>query len=150
MRTLKKEQEKELSKVNLFNLLYGTNFKIYNEDYTDWNGITLDEHIKQSNWTPPEQKPEIYGNVTRVSPNGMNRDIKFHIVSNGRIANITWLMSWILDEREPKQNKYNEHVIRVNGTGMDMVFHCIYQLGCIMFSNLDMDRAGYMFNYNSI
>ena len=150
MKTLKKEQEKELSKVNLFNLLYGTNFKIYNEDYTDWNGITLDEHIKQSNWTPPEQKPEIYGNVTRVSPNGMNRDIKFHIVSNGRIANITWLMSWILDEREPKQNKYNEHVIRVNGTGMDMVFHCIYTLGCIMFSDLDMDRAGYMFNHNSI
>jgi len=150
MKTLKKEQEKELSKVNLFNLLYSTNFKVYNEDYTDWNGITLAEHIKQSNWTPPEQKPEIYGNVTRVSPNGMNRDIKFNIVSNGRIANITWLMSWILDEREPKQNKYNEHVIRVNGAGMDMIFHCIYQLGCIMFSDLDMDRAGYMFNHNSI
>ena len=148
MRTLTKEQEKELSKVNLFNLLYGTKFETY--EGMNWNGITLAEHIKQSNWTPPEQKPEIYGNVTRVSPNGMNRDIKFHIVSNGRIANITWLMSWILDEREPKQNKYNEHVIRVSGAGMDMVFHCIYTLGCIMFNDLDMDRAGYMFNHNSI
>lgn len=143
-----KEQEKELSKVNLFNLLYGTKFETY--EGMNWNGITLAEHIKQSNWTPPEEKPEIYGNVTRVSPNGMNRDIKFHIVSNGRIANITWLMSWILDEREPKQNKYNEHVIRVSGAGMDMVFHCIYTLGCIMFNDLDMDRAGYMFNHNSI
>ena len=149
MKTLKKEQEKELSKVNLFNLLYGTGFETH-EFGQDWNGITLAEHIKQSNWTPPEQKPEIYGNVTRVSPNGMNRDIKFHIVSNGRIANITWLMSWILDEREPKQNKYNEHVIRVNGAGMDMVFHCIYTLGSIMFEDMDMDRAGYMFNHNSI
>ena len=143
-----KEQEKELSKVNLFNLLYGTKFETY--EGMNWNGITLAEHIKQSNWTPPEQKPEIYGNVTRVSPNGMNRDIKFHIVSNGRIANITWLVSWILDEKEPKQNKYNEHVIRVSGTGMDMVFHCIYTLGCIMFNDLDMDRAGYMFSHNSI
>ena len=125
MRAMTKEQEKELSKVNLFNLLYGTDFETY--EGLNWNGITLAEHIKQNNWTPPEQKPEIYGNVTRVSPNGMNRDIKFHIVSNGRIANITWLMSWILDEREPKQNKYNEHVIRVSGAGMDMVFHCIYR-----------------------
>lgn len=148
MRAMTKEQEKELSKVNLFNLLYGTKFETY--EGMNWNGITLAEHIKQSNWTPPEEKPEIYGNVTRVSPNGMNRDIKFHIVSNGRIANITWLMSWILDEREPKQNKYNEHVIRVSGAGMDMVFHCIYTLGCIMFNDLDMDRAGYMFNHNSI
>lgn len=150
MRTLTKEQEKELSKVNLFNLLYGTKFETY--EGMNWNGITLAEHIKQSNWTPPEQKPEIYGNVTRVSPNGMNRDIKFHIVSNGRIANITWLMSWILDEREPKQNKYNEHVIRVSGAGMDMVFHCIYNLGIVMFRGLegDIDRKGYMFNHNSI
>ena len=148
MRAMTKEQEKELSKVNLFNLLYGTKFETY--EGMNWNGITLAEHIKQSNWTPPEEKPEIYGNVTRVSPNGMNRDIKFHIVSNGRIANITWLMSWILDEREPKQNKYNEHVIRVSGAGMDMVFHCIYTLGCIMFQDMDMDRAGYMFNHNSI
>ena len=148
MRAMTKEQEKELSKVNLFNLLYGTKFETY--EGMNWNGITLAEHIKQSNWTPPEQKPEIYGNVTRVSPNGMNRDIKFHIVSNGRIANITWLVSWILDEKEPKQNKYNEHVIRVSGTGMDMVFHCIYTLGCIMFNDLDMDRAGYMFSHNSI
>lgn len=148
MRAMTKEQEKELSKVNLFNLLYGTKFETY--EGMNWNGITLAEHIKQSNWTPPEQKPEIYGNVTRVSPNGMNRDIKFHIVSNGRIANITWLMSWVLDEREPKQNKYNEHIIRVSGAGMDMVFHCVYTLGCIMFSDLDMDRAGYMFNHNSI
>lgn len=150
MRALTKEQEKELAKVNLFNLLYGTNFETHDFAQTLWNGITLAEHIKQSNWTPPEQKPEIYGNVTRVSPNGMNRDIKFHIVSNGRIANITWLMSWILDEREPKQNKYYEHVIRVSGAGMDMVFHCIYTLGCIMFQDMDMDRAGYMFKHNSI
>ena len=148
MRAMTKEQEKELSKVNLFNLLYGTKFETY--EGMNWNGITLAEHIKQSNGTPPEQKTEIYGNVTRVSPNGMNRDIKFHIVSNGRIANITWLVSWILDEKEPKQNKYNEHVIRVSGTGMDMVFHCIYTLGCIMFNDLDMDRAGYMFSHNSI
>ena len=148
MKTLTKEQGKEYTKVHLFNLLYGTKFQIY--EGMNWNGITLAEHIKQSNWTPPEEKPEIYGNVTRVSPNGMNRDIKFHIVSNGRISNITWLMSWVLDEREPKQNKYNEHVIRVSGAGMDMVFHCIYTLGCIMFSDLDMDRAGYMFKHNSI
>ena len=148
MRAMTKEQEKELSKVNLFNLLYGTKFETL--EGMNWNGITLAEHIKQSNWTPPEEKPEIYGNVTRVSPNGMNRDIKFYIVSNGRIANITWLMSWILDEREPKQNKYNEHVIRVSGAGMDMVFHCIYTLACIMFRDLDMDRAGYMFSRNSI
>ena len=80
----------------------------------------------------------------------MNRDIKFHVVTNGRIANITWLVSWILDEKEPKQNKYNEHVIRVSGAGMDMSFHCIYNLGCVMFENMDMDRAGYMFHHNSI
>ena len=47
MRAMTKEQEKELSKVNLFNLLYGTKFETY--EGMNWNGITLAEHIKQSN-----------------------------------------------------------------------------------------------------
>ena len=152
MKTLTKEQQHELSKVQLFNVIYNTNFKVYTDDYKDWNGITLAEHVKQSNWEAPENKPVIHGNVRRVSPNGMNRQISFHMASGSEILDITYLMSWVIDEREPKQDKYGRNILRVHGTGMDMVFHMVYTLGIILFRGLesDIDRAGYMIRHSHL
>ena len=152
--TITKKEQVEISKVDLFNLLYGTDFETYEENnYSEWNKISLAEHIKNSNWLPPKEKPEIIGNVRRINNSGTIRDISFHFVSgNKRLLNITYLMSWVIDEKNPTEDKYSRSVLRVGGTGMDMIFHTVYTLGNILFRGLeeDIDRTGYMLDYTSI
>ena len=132
------KDEVENSKIRLFNYLYNTNF---NE-----NEKTLAEHIKDTNWKKPETEPIIYGNVKSVSSSGMSRKIAFYMVKDNKIINITYHVSMILDEKKPSKNKYNQWVINVRGAGMDMVFHCIYSLGNVLFRGIekDFDRSGYM------
>lgn len=149
-----KERLQEKSKVELFNKLYNTNLDCYNFDGS-YNGITLQQHFNNDelNLLPLlDDKPTIYTIVRRVSPNGMSRDMSFFCINNGQLINITYLVSLIVDEREPKQNKYHEHIIRVNGAGMDMVFHMVYTLGNILFRDIeqDIDNSGYLLNYKSI
>tara|TARA_R100000655_G_scaffold42461_1_gene78428 strand:+ start:20 stop:469 length:450 start_codon:yes stop_codon:yes gene_type:complete len=132
--TIKKEVEN--SKIRLFNYLYNTNFMEIEEGFND---KTLAEHIKETNWKEPETKPIIYGDVKSVSSSGMSRKIAFYIAKDNKIINITYLVSMILDEKEPTTNKYNNWVINVRGVGMDMVFHCIYSLGNALFRGLEKD-----------
>ena len=141
VKTIKKEVEN--NKIRLFNYLYNTNFMEIEKGFND---KTLTEHIKETNWKEPETKPIIYGDVKSVSSSGMSRKIAFYMVKDNEIINITYLVSMILDEKQPSKNKYNEFVINVRGAGMDMVFHCIYSLGNILFRGLekDFDRSGYM------
>jgi len=139
--TIKKEVEN--SKIRLFNYLYNTNFMQIEEGFSD---KTLAEHIKETNWKKPETKPTIYGDVKSVSSSGMSRKIAFYIAKDNKIIDITYHVSIILDEKEPTTNKYNNWVINVRGAGMDMVFHCIYSLGNILFRGLetDLDISGNM------
>lgn len=151
-----KEKLQEQAKIELFNHLYNTNLNCYNFDGS-YNGITLQQHFNNDelNLLPLlDTKPTIYTIVRRVSPNGMNRDMSFFCIDKVRnqLINITYLVSLIIDEREPKQNKYHEHIIRVNGAGMDMVFHMVYTLGNILFRDIeqDIDQSGYLLKYKSI
>ena len=59
----------------------------------------------------------------------------------------------ILDE-ESRSKTNGTSMLYVSGAGMDMVFHCIYNLGIVMFRGLegDIDRKGYILSiilYNS-
>lgn len=150
----------EKSKVKLFNLLY-LDYKNYLNVYNDdgsFNGITLKEHFTNNTKLIEllDNKPTIYANIRRVSPNGLVRDISFYSIDIykklNKLNNITWLISYILDEREPKQDKYGRDILRVNGTGMDMVFHTVYSLGNVLFRDIeqDIDKSGYLLKYYTI
>lgn len=160
MKTKKINEITEKSKVQLFNTLY-LDYKNYLSVYNDdgsYNGITLKEHFINNSKLEEllDNKPVIYANIRRVSPNGLVRDISFYSISNGdewnKLNNITYLMSYILDEREPKQDKYGRNILRVNGTGMDMVFHTVYSLGNVLFRDIeqDIDKSGYLLKYYTI
>lgn len=160
MKTKNINETTEKSKVQLFNLLY-LDYKNYLNVYNDdgsYNGITLKEHFKNNPKLIEllENKPTIYANIRRVSPNGLVRDISFYSISNdnawNKLNNITYLMSYILDEREPKQDKFGRNILRVNGTGMDMVFHTVYSLGNVLFRDIeqDIDKSGYLLRYYTI
>ena len=154
----KKQYEKEINKIRLFNSLYGFDFEteVFDEkqnEYT-WNGMTLADHVQNDKggkirFSALElintEKKYIYGLVRRVSANGMNRQISlFAVTKNGEIANITYMASMILEGKEPPTNSYYEHVIKVTGAGMDMVFHLVYNLSSILFEGIEgLEEPGY-------
>ena len=167
----KKQYEKEINKIRLFNSLYGFDFEteVYDEklnEYT-WNGMTLADHVKRDKggkirFSSLElintRKVYVYGLVRRVSANGMNRQISlFAVTKSGEISNLTYMASMILDGKEPPVNAYHEHVIKVTGTGMDMVFHLVYNLSSILFEGIEgleglaqEGREGYILNKRNL
>lgn len=166
----KKQYEKEINKIRLFNSLYGFDFETeeYDEkkkEYT-WNRLTLADHVKKDAeykkilmYNALElintQKVYVYGLVRRVSANGINRQISlFAVTKNHEIANITYMASMILDGKEPPTNQYYEHVIKVTGTGMDMVFHTVYNLSSVLFEGIEgleePGREGYILNKRNL
>lgn len=108
-----------------------------------------------------ESKPVVYVNIRRISPNGLNRDMSFYAFNkyNDNLQDITYMVSTLLDGKEPKIDKYNRHVIRVSGTGMDMAFHCVYNLSGSLFHesfkllqsyNYDIPETGYLLKHKTI
>ena len=77
----------------------------------------------------------VYTNLRHVSPSGMMRHISCHIVNEGKIIDITFYVSEILDIKLDKKN----HALRVSGAGMDMGFHVVYELSRSLFDK----RFGY-------
>jgi len=170
----KKQIKIEIAKVNLFNTIYGTNLEteLYNDKQEKWiyNGVTLAEHIEKENLYEKIEttKPTIYAVIRRVSPNGMNRQMSFFCINSltelggfvigsltdTRLIDITYDFSLVLDEKEPFTNSNYYNVIKVSGTGMDMVFHCVYTLSSILFRGVDgledIDRRGYLLKHQAI
>jgi hypothetical protein len=66
----------------------------------------------------------VYGSVLNVSRSGMSRNMKLYIVRDDVILNITWHVAQLAGETLDKNN-----CLRVDGCGMDMVFHEVYKLG---------------------
>lgn len=87
----------------------------------------------------------IYFVVTHVSKSGMQRSIEFYIPEHGAtwdakrersiksrqlvIERITWEMSRVLGYRIDQKHGG----VVVGGCGMDMGFHCVYNLGRVLF-----------------
>jgi hypothetical protein len=70
----------------------------------------------------------IYTTVKHVSASGMSRDIAVCRVIDGRIQDISYFVSKILDRPLAKNNG-----VKVAGCGMDMGFHLVYSLSYALF-----------------
>jgi hypothetical protein len=93
----------------------------------------------------------VYTILRSVSASGMTRHISLVVAgldNTGAPAlfDITYHASKVLGD---KLNERNGHrTIRVNGCGMDMGFHLVYNLSSVLFA--DQDRAGYVLSHRWI
>lgn len=76
-------------------------------------------------------KGEIYAIIRSVSRSGMSRRISFYMIDKSEIRDITVFIYWLCSHfniGEYKQgSKYlREEGMRVDGCGMDMIFHVLY------------------------
>ena len=83
----------------------------------------------------------VYTILRHVSSSGMSRDISLLVADReGRISDITYYAADALGDRLIERN--GSRAIRVNGCGMDMGFHLVYNLSSVLFHG--QDRAGYI------
>lgn len=83
---------------------------------------------------------KVYTILRHVSASGMSRDISLVIADGNDIADITYYAAQALGD---KLNETKGHrTIKVNGCGMDMGFHLVYNLSSVLFAG--QERAGYV------
>ena len=83
----------------------------------------------------------VYTILRHRSSSGMSRDISLLVAnSDGRISDITYYAAAALGDRLIERDGHR--AIRVNGAGMDMGFHLVYNLSSVLFHG--EDRAGYI------
>lgn len=92
----------------------------------------LTHYLKQGN--------KVYTILRHVSSSGMSRDISLVIAQGDEIIDITYYASHALEDRLIESKGHR--AIRVNGCGMDMGFHLVYNLSSVLFKG--QDRAGYV------
>lgn len=76
-------------------------------------------------------RPVIYTSLKRVSSSNMTRYIALGVVSDGEYYDITYLAAGVLGESIYEEN--GSRAIRVNGIGMDMGFHLVYNLSLALY-----------------
>lgn len=74
---------------------------------------------------------EIYRSVLHVSASGMSREIGLYIVKDNRILDISFEVASVLGWTKSKTKR----AVRVEGCGMDMIFHTIYELSQRLFND---------------
>jgi hypothetical protein len=84
----------------------------------------------------------VYTCLRHVSASGMARDISLHIISDGRIVDISGTVSHLLCMKCNVKNGG----IRINGCGMDMGFALVYDLSSTLFNG--NDRVGYVLHHS--
>ena len=99
----------------------------------------LNEDLSDDNLT-------IYTIVRTVSSSGMSRKISFKYVQDNNIYDITYLVAQALGDKVVDANGFN--AIRVNGAGMDMSFHMVYNLSSVLYAG--QDRAGYVLSQRAL
>lgn len=82
----------------------------------------------------------VYTVLRSVSASGMTRNISLLVANEGEINDITYYAAMALGDNL-KESK-GHRAIRVNGTGMDMGFHLVYELSSVLFHG--QERAGYL------
>ena len=83
----------------------------------------------------------VYTILRHRSSSGMSRDISLVVADkDGRISDITYYAAAAMEDRLIERNGHR--AIRVNGAGMDMGFHLVYNLSSVLFHGAD--RAGYI------
>ena len=87
-----------------------------------------------------DSKPEIRTVLRHVTASGMSRDISLVIAQGEEIIDITYYAAHAMGDKV-KESK-GHRVIKVNGAGMDMGFHLVYNLSSVLFAG--QERAGYV------
>ena len=73
----------------------------------------------------------VYTVLRSVAPSGMSRTMSLKVAKNGRIQDLTYYASIVLDY--PLVEVNGSRAIRVGGGGMDMGFHVVYSLARVLF-----------------
>ena len=93
---------------------------------------------EERHWAIEELRPRlsqgerIWGSVVNVSPSGMNRSIRFYVISHN---NIVELPPRLIAAATGDSYDKNRDAVRVNGCGMDMVLATIRSLGVALHDN---------------
>jgi hypothetical protein len=85
----------------------------------------------------------VYTVLRSVSSSGMTRHISLLVAHGDEITDITYYAAGVLGDSLYERN--GSRSIRVNGAGMDMGFHLVYNLSSVLFKG--EDRAGYKLSH---
>lgn len=83
---------------------------------------------------------KVYTIMRHVSSSGMSRNISLVIANGEEVIDITYYAAQALGDKLIESKGHR--AIRVNGCGMDMGFHLVYNLSSVLFTG--QDRAGYV------
>jgi len=88
----------------------------------------------------------VYTVLRSVAPSGMSRTMSLKVAKGGKILDLTYYASVVLDY--PLVEVNGSRAIRVGGCGMDMGFHAVYSLARVLFrekyeGQADAVDAGY-------
>ena len=89
----------------------------------------------------------IYTVLRSVSSSGMSRTISLKVAKDGKILDLTYYASILLDW--PLVEVNGSRALRVGGCGMDMGFHTVYTLSRVLFrvEGQTSPDAGYTLNH---
>jgi len=89
----------------------------------------------------------IYTVLRSVSSSGISRTISLKVAKDGKILDLTYYASILLDW--PLVEVNGSRAVRVGGCGMDMGFHTVYTLSRVLFREEGNTKdAGYSLNHN--
>jgi hypothetical protein len=89
----------------------------------------------------------VYTVLRSVSSSGMSRTISLKVAKEGKILDLTYYASILLDWTLVEVN--GSRALRVGGCGMDMGFHTVYTLSRVLFREEGSTTdAGYSLNHN--
>jgi hypothetical protein len=86
-----------------------------------------------------DKRATVYTVLRSVSASGMTRHISLKVAQGDDIYDITYLAAQAMGDKVHDKQGYN--TIKVNGCGMDMGFHLVYNLSSVLFAG--EERAGY-------
>jgi hypothetical protein len=88
----------------------------------------------------------VYTVLRSVSSSGMSRTLSLKVAKEGKILDLTYYASIVLDW--PLVEVNGSRAIRVGGCGMDMGFHTVYTLSRVLFREEGSTTdAGYSLNH---
>lgn len=88
----------------------------------------------------------VYTVLRSVSSSGMSRKISLKVAKDGKILDLTYYASILLDWALVEVN--GSRALRVGGCGMDMGFHTVYTLSRVLFREEGNTKdAGYLLNH---
>jgi hypothetical protein len=87
----------------------------------------------------------VYTILRHVSKSGMARDISLVVNGKAGIINIT---HWVAAALGETVHHGSHDAIRVNGCGMDMGFHLVYNLSAVLWTPTNNANPGQDYGYN--